>query len=341
MKFWKKIAIAGAGLLSLITVNSALYVVDQTQQAVVTRFGQPKRVIVNPINQDEKTEQMRQEYKKEGIAVSEGPGLYIKAPFIDSVKRFDRRLLRWDGFPEEVPTKDKKFIFVDSTIRFNIYDPLKFLKTVGTEENAYARLDDIVDAATRNSITTRDLIEIVRTSNRKMQVSEQELATTVDVGNVSEGRAKIAQEVGTKSKEGCQPYGIEIHPNGYMIKGIIYVQTVQDKVKERMISERMRIAAKYVSEGESEYQTKMGDKEKELKRITSEAYKTAETIKGEAEAKALKIYADAYNKDHDFYNFMRTLDLYKKTLSTKTKIMIGTDNPLFRLIKGEELKPKQ
>lgn len=334
MKLWKKIAIGTIAALSFITASSSLYVVDQTKQAIVTRFGNPKRVILNPIQEDELSKKAENSCKEEGIAFSKGAGLYCKVPFIDSVRKFDRRMLRWDGYPEEIPTKDKKYLWVDSSVRFFIYDPLKFFRTVGAEEQAHARLDDIVDAATRNSITSRNLIEIVRTSNRKMQVAEKELEETIEVGETSEGREKIAQEICDKAREICEQYGIAIHPKGYLIKGVVYVAAVKEEVEKRMISERVRVAAKYRSEGEGEYQKIMGEKEKDQKTIMSEAYKRAQEIKGAAEAEALKIYADIYNKDPNFYKFLKTLEVYETGLNPGTRIMLGTDNELLGLLKG-------
>ncbi len=322
----------------LVFLSVSMYVVDETEQAVVTQFGKPVRVIVNPIEGRDKEKvlaELRGKYGKEGIAVAEGAGLRFKIPFIQNVRKFERRLLRWNGYPEQIPTKDKKYILVDTTARWYIKDPLQFLRSVGTEEQAHARLDDTIDSSTRNSITKRDLIEIVRTDNREMRVAEEELRETTEVGYVSEGRPKIVAEITESSKQACEEYGIGIHSSGVLIKGLTYVQEVKDKVEDRMIEERQRIAKKYTSEGEGEYEKIMGDKEREMKTILSEAYKTAKEIEGAADANATEIYAGAFGRDPDFYRFWKTLELYEAHLGgEKTRLILGTDNPLLELIKG-------
>jgi membrane protease subunit HflC len=325
-------------LVLFVVLYSSLYVVDQTEQAVVTQFGKPVRVVVNPIEGREKEQtlkELKEKYSKESIAVAEGAGLRLKIPFIQSVRKFERRLLRWNGYPEQIPTKDKKYIWVDCTARWFIKDPLKFLRSVGTEEQAHARLDDIIDSSTRNSITKRDLIEIVRTDNREMRVAEEELRETIKVGRVTEGRPKIVAEITEISRKACEEYGIGIHSYGVLIKGLTYVQDVKVKVEDRMIEERQRIAKKYISEGEGEYESIMGDKEREVKTILSQAYKAAKLIEGEADAKATEIYAKGFGKEPNFYRFWKTLELYEEKIAgANTRLILGTDNPLLNLIKG-------
>ncbi len=322
--------------LGLITALNSVYTVNQTQQAVVTQLGKPVKVIINTVEADEaqKTE-LKQRYQNKGIEVEEGPGLKFKVPFVQSVKKYESRLLRWNGQPEEIPTKDKKYIWVDLTARWYIADPLKFLESVGTEQQAQGRLDDIIDSTVRNSITKRDLLEIVRTDNREMQVTEEELNETTNVGRIEEGRLEIVKEITALSVEACKQYGIGIHPEGILMKGIIYVDSVKQTVEERMIAERKRIAQKYISEGNGEFARIMGLKVKEVKNLRSEAYKLARDEEGTADATALKTYAEAYSSDPDFYNFLKTLELYKKSLDG-SKLIIGIDNPLFNLLNGEE-----
>ncbi|MHC4132965.1 MAG: protease modulator HflC [Planctomycetota bacterium] len=326
-------------IILIVVMAFSLYIVDQTEQAVVTQFGKPVRIILNPIEgrlQDKRVQQLKEKYEAEGITVSEGAGLRLKIPFIQNVQPFERRLLRWNGYPEQIPTKDKKYIWVDCTARWYIEDPLQFLRSVGTEEQAHARLDDIIDATTRNSITRRDLIEVVRTDNRQMQVAEKELQETIKVVQVTEGRPKIVAEITGASRKSCEEYGIGIHESGVLIKGLTYVQGVKEKIEDRMIEERLRISKKYMSEGEGEFQKIMGDMERDVKTILSEAYKNAREIEGVADAKATQIYADGFNKDPDFYEFWRLLELYETYLSgEKTRLILGTDNPLLRLIKGD------
>jgi membrane protease subunit HflC len=325
-------------VLILVLLSVSMYVVDETEQAVVTQFGKPVRVIINPIEGRDTQKvlaELKGKYGKEGIAVGEGAGLRFKIPFIQNVKEFERRLLRWNGYPEQIPTKDKKYILVDTTARWYIKDPLQFLRSVGMEEQAHARLDDIIDSSARNSITKRDLIEVVRTDNRQMRVAEEELRETTEVGHVSEGRPKIVAEITEDSKKACEEYGIGIHTSGVLIKGLTYVQEVKEKVEDRMIEERERIAKKYTSEGEGEYEKIMGDKEREIKTILSEAYKTAKQIEGIADANATEIYAKAFGKDPDFYRFWKTLELYEEYIGgDKTRLILGTDNPLLEIIKG-------
>lgn len=331
------ILIAIVVLLGLLLAS--MYIVDQKEQAVVTFFGKPVRVIVNPVEgtgQEETLNALRTKYEREGIVVSEGAGLRFRIPFVQSVRKFERRLLRWNGNPEQIPTKDKRYIWVDSTARWYIKDPLQFLRSVGTEEQAQARLDDIIDSSTRNSITKRDIIEIVRTDDRVMRVAEEELQDTTNVGQVTEGRAQIVAEISRTSQLACEEYGIGIRDNGVLLKGLSYVEDVKTKVEDRMIEERQRIAKKYTSEGEGEFERIMGEKERDVKTIISEAYKEAQEIEGGADAEAAQIYADAYGVDPEFYRFWKTLELYEQYIGgTKTKLILGTDNPLFGLIKGD------
>jgi len=328
----------------LILLSASMYVVDQTEQAVVTQFGKPVRVIINPIEGREKDRvltELREKYAEEGIAVAEGAGLHFKAPFIQSVRKFERRLLRWNGYPEQIPTKDKKYIMVDCTARWYIKDPLQFLRSVGIEEQAHGRLDETVNPGMRNAITKRDLIEIVRTDNREMRVAEEELQETTQVSRVTEGRLVIVAEITESARKACEVYGIGIHSSGVLIKGLTYIQDVKDAVEKRMIEERLRIAEKYSSEGEGEFESIMGNKEQEVKTILSEAYKTAQEIEGEADAKASDIYAKAFGKDPEFYRFWKTLALYEEHLGgAKTRLILGTDNSLLELIKGDLLKTK-
>ena len=329
-------------VIAVIILSASFYTVEETQQAVVIQFGKPVRVIINPIEGSRKEEvikRLRAEYAEEGISVAEGAGLRFKVPFIQSVRRFERRLLRWNGYPEEIPTKDLKYIWVDSTARWYIEDPLLFFRTIGTEEQAHGRLDEIINPNTRNSITKRNLIEVVRTDNRDMEVEAEELRETAEVAEVKEGRPRIVAEITAASRERCTAYGIAIHESGVLIKGLIYREDVKEDVELRMIEERLRIAKKHTSEGEGEFEKIMGDKEREVKTILSKAYKEAKEVEGVADANATKIYAEAFSKDPEFYRFWKTLELYEQAIgSGKTKLILGTDNPLFELMKGNLLK---
>ncbi len=340
--------VIGATALALgIGVWSSSYTIDQTEQAVVTRFGNPVRVILNPIKsgeEDNSVEELSQEYSEAGIRVNEGAGLYFKLPLVDSIRRFDRRLLRWNGYAEQIPTKDKKYIMVNTTARFRIYDPLKFLNTVGTEDQAHGRLDDIVDSTARNIITTKNLISVVRSDNRPMRVSEEELKENTPSENVQEGgRQKIVDQITAESRRVClERYGVDIHEQGVLIKSINYVPSVKEAVEKRMTEERLRIAEKYKSEGEGEYQKIMGEKEREQMKIKSEAYKTAKEVSGKADAEATKVYAEAFNKDPEFFRFWRTLELYEQDgFANGTRLVIGIDNPLMELMSGKTIQVKE
>jgi len=330
--------VIAVAVVAVIILSTSMYTVDQTQQAVVTQFGDPVRVIINPIEGPKKEailKKLRLQYDEEGISVSEGAGLKFKIPFIQSVKRFERRLLRWNGYPEEIPTKDLKYIWVDSTARWYIEDPLAFFRTVGSEADAHERLDENINSSIRNSITKRDLIEVVRTDNREMRVQEEELRETTQVAQVQEGRPEIVAEITAASRKACAPYGITIHESGVLIKGLTYREDVKEDVEMRMIEERLRIAKKYTSEGEGRYEEIMGDKEREVKTIMSEGYRLAQEIEGVADANATRTYAEAFGKDPEFYRFWKTLELYEEAIGgAGTRLILGTDNPLFELIKG-------
>jgi membrane protease subunit HflC len=343
----------------LITGLSSVYTIGQNEQAVITQFGNPVRVILNPLETPDKEEtvkKLKTEYADRGVSCSEGAGLKFKIPFIQSVNRFDRRLQRWNGNPEQIPTKDKKYIWVDTTARYFIEDPLKFLNTVGVEYSAHGRLDEVVDSETGTAIRTRNLIEVVRSNDREMRIAEEELRETIPSEKASEGRAKILEEITRNAMKICRErYGIAIHPEGVLIKGINYVQEVKEKVEDRMIAERDRISKKYISEGEGEYQRIMGEKEREVKKISSEAEKTAKEIMGKADAEATRIYARGFhhkevdsqgkilresdvvgfNSDPEFYKFWRTLQLYEDGVGKGTRMVLGTDNPLFELMGGK------
>ena len=330
-----KAGIVVAALIAVVALIDSVHIVDQCEQAVVTRFGDPVKVICNPVKGGkELARRLKQSYREQGVQYSEGPGLRIKLPFVESVHRFDRRLLAWDGYPEQIPTKDKKYIWVDTTARWFIEDPLKFLQTVRNEDTALARLDDIIDSTVRDKITNHPLVESVRNSNRKMRVSEAELESQ-ETTPIEKGREIITKEICREAGKQCEEYGIRLVD--VLIKGVNYVDSVKEKVFGRMIAERKRIAEKYRSEGEGEAQKIRGRKELELKTIMSEAYRQAEIKKGEGDAEAARIYAEAYGKDPDFYQFWKTLQLYEEAFKSskgKTVLLLGTDNELFKYLKS-------
>ncbi|MDH3963960.1 MAG: protease modulator HflC [Deltaproteobacteria bacterium] len=306
-------------LLALIVVaaivsTGAFYVVNEGEQVVITQFGRPV-----------------------GVAVKDA-GLNFKIPFIQAVNRFEKRLLNWDGSPNQIPTKDKKLIWVDTTARWRISDPLLYLTRVTTKTTALSRLDGIIDSVVRDAVSENDLVELVRSEGWAGAVGErvsdagyaqkevQEVSRPLEVG-----REKITRAMLLSASKLAPEFGIELVD--VRIKRINYVDSVLKKVFERMISERKRIAAQYRSEGEGEAARINGEMQKELKRISSEAFRTAQEIRGKADAEATKIYGDAYSRDPEFYSFSKTLELYREQEHNKTRMILTTDSDFYKYLK--------
>ena len=310
MKIERWIPIGVAIIIGLTVLTSALYIVDEAQQVIITEFGQP---IGKPIIR---------------------AGLYIKKPFIQKVNYFDKRLLTWDGSPTQIPTGDKKYIWVDTTARWKIVDPLKFLQSVGSERSAQARLDDVIDSATRDRITSTYLYQVVRNSNREFVIATEIFAQEEEeeMGEVTKGRERLSREILKEAAKVIPQYGIELID--VRIKRLNYVEDVRQKVYTRMISERKRVAEQYRSEGQGKKAEIDGEREKELQMITSEAYKKAEIIKGQGDATAIKIYGEAYSKDAEFYSFLKTLETYENTLSKQSVLILTTDSDLYEYLKS-------
>jgi len=307
----KRGLISGVIIIIIFSLLGAVYVVDETEQVVVTQFG---KSIGEP-----KTD----------------PGLYFKVPIIHQANYFPKNLLEWDGDPGQIPTLDKTFIWVDTFARWKIIDPLKFFETANNVVNALGRLDDIIDPAVRNFITSYPLIETVRMTNRELDTFEagvDEVREKRDLGEVKTGRAKITKGIMDQAQPKLAKFGIELVD--VKIKRLNYVEEVQKSVYARMIAERKQIAEKFRSEGKGEARKVEGDKEREMKRITSEAYRTAQEIKGKADGEATKIYAQAYGRDADFYSFIKTLDIYKETLDKDSTVVLSTDSEFFKYMKG-------
>lgn len=304
-------------IVALLFLSGALYTIDETKQVVITQFGEP---IGDPITE---------------------AGLHVKIPFIQQANSFDKRILEWDGNPTQIPTKDKKYIWVDTTARWKIVNALKFLQSVGNETGAQARLDDIIDSATRNYITSHNLVEAVRNTNRIIDETRERKDASLDqvsgeLEEINFGRVSLTRGILKEASKIVSQYGIALID--VRIKRINYVSEVQKKVFERMISERKRAAEQYRSEGQGKKAGIEGKMEKELNRIRSEAYKIAEEIKGKADAEAIKIYADAYNRDPEFYSFLKTLDTYKKTVDPTTTAIFSTDSEYFTYLKSTASK---
>ena len=302
-------------ILFLPVTFSMFYVVNEAEQVVITEFGRP---VGEPII---------------------NAGLKIKTPFIQQIHRFEKRVLEWDGSPNQIPTKDKKFIWLDTTARWRIKDALKFYQALGTEVLAQSRLDDIIDSAARDLVTAQLLIEVVRDTNRVLNLDIETLEE--DIGQLGEpleeikdGREKITQMIREKVQETVPQFGIELVD--VQIKRINYVDEVREKVFTRMISERERISEKYKSEGAGEAAKIEGEKQKELERIQSEAYKETEQIKGDADAQAIQIYAEAHGKDPEFFAFLQTLETYRKSTNPSTKLILTTDSELYKYLKDSQ-----
>ena len=298
-------------VLGIIVLQSSTFIVNETEQAIVTQFGKP---VGAPITT---------------------PGIQFKLPLIQDTHFFEKRFLAWDGDPNQIPTKDKRFIWVDSYARWRIMDPLRFFQRVRDERGAKTRLDDILDGETRNAIANQDLVEVIRSTNRELQITEElegvaeaEMTFTIKIG-----REKITRLIIEAASPRLRELGIELLD--LRLKRINYVEEVQKKIFERMISERKRIADMFRSEGQGEAAKILGDKERDLKKIESEAYRTAQEIMGKADAEATTIYARAYNQSPDareFYRFIKTMESYQNTLSEKDWLVLSTEGDYFNFL---------
>jgi membrane protease subunit HflC len=299
-------------LVGLFVAESAMYTIAENEQVIVTEFG-----------------------KIVGDKVST-PGLHWKAPFVQEIHSFDKRWLEWESSPNQIPTRDKKYIWIDCFVRWRIVDPTKFYKRLRDETSAQSRLDDIIDGEIRNVIANHDLIDIVRSSARHFERGDEADDAQNDeaVFTSTVGREALAALVLQKSSQVMPEYGLELAD--VKLRRVNYVESVQQKVFDRMISERKRIAERYRSEGQGKRAGIEGKVERELLRIRSEAFRTAEEIRGKADAEAAKIYADAYNRDPELYNFVKTLDTYKTIMNKNTDLVLSTDSPLLKYLRTEK-----
>lgn len=298
-------------IVILILIGNPFYIIEEGKQVIITQFGQPI-----------------------GDSVTSA-GLHLKMPFIQKITTFEKRILEWDGYPNEIPTKDKRYIWIDTTARWKIVDPLRFFKTVANERGAQAILDGIIDAAVRDAVTSQNSTEIVRSSNRLLReyklLLKDEFIDEGALATIEMGREKIRQEIVEKAQGDLGTrYGIELID--VRIKRVNYIEKVRRNVYERMIAERKRAAEQYRSEGRGIRAEIEGKTEKELKEILSEAYKKSQIIKGKADAESTKIYADAYNKDPEFYSFLKTLETYNTTVDKNTTIILTTEGEYFKYL---------
>lgn len=312
------IALGGMGFIS------SAYVVDETQQVVLTQFN---KVVGEPITE---------------------PGLNFRIPFIQRPNYFLKNIQEWDGEPGQIPTLDKTYIWLDTFARWRIVDPIAFFETVTERNRALSLMSGIINPAVRNAVTSHHLIETVRNSNRKMttleevEVTDDESAKVVDVESIVEsiepseyiiqtGRAKLSKEILKASQPKLEKFGIELID--VKIKRVNYVQKVRESVYGRMVAERNQMAEKIRSEGRGEAFRIEGDKEKDLKLIQSDAYRTAQEIKGKADAEATTIYAEAYNKDPEYYSFTKALEVYRSSFNAKSKVVLSTESEFLRYLK--------
>ena len=294
-------------VVALIVLSSSAYQVHEMNQVIITQFGDP---VGQPVTE---------------------PGLHFKVPFIQQTNYFEKRFLEWDGNPNQVPTRDKRFIWVDTYARWRIVDPLRFFQRLRDERGAQSRLDDILDGETRNSVARYDLIEIVRSTNRDaddvLVESEEEGAI---LNQIEMGRQAIAAEILERAALSTADLGIELLD--LRLKRINYVQEVQQDVFARMIAERQRIAEEFRSEGQGEAARIGGERERDLAQIQSEAYRMAEELRGVADAEATTIYAEAYNRDPGFYEFTKSMETYEVTMDPSTLFILGTDSELLKYL---------
>ena len=313
-KFVLPVVLGLVVLLGLIVISGGVYTVDAGEQAVVLQFGRPI-----------------------GVPITE-PGLHFKTPFVQDVVRFDKRILSWDGAPDQIPTGGREFIYVDTTARWRISDPLQFLKSVRDERGAQSRLDDILDSVVRDTISKTELVEIVRSANWDVkpediaregigQDNQSDLLREIKVGREGLENAILAEALNAMPSLGIDLVDVRI-------KRLNYVASVQAQVFQRMISERQRIAAQFRSEGHGEASRISGDAARELATVRSEAKRAAEVIRGTADAEATRIYAEAYGKDPEFFAFLRTLKSYELTLGSKATLVLGADSEYFKALRG-------
>ena len=307
----RRLLIGGAILLLLVvTLSSAFFTVSETEQVVITQFGEPI-----------------------GQAITH-PGLHVKVPFAQEANVFDKRWLEWNGNANQLPTRDKKYIWVETYARWRIADPLLFFQRLRDERGAQSRLDDIIDGDTRNVIANHNLIEVVRTSNRGFERAEEveDVMEAEAMRQVELGRDKITRLILERASRVVPDYGIELVD--LQIQRVNYIESVQAKVFDRMISERKRIADRHRSEGQGKSAEIRGKKERELKVIESEAYRKTQEIMGRGDAEATGIYASAYNRDHELYRFVRTMEAYRTTVDKDSWLVLSTDADLFRYLQS-------
>jgi modulator of FtsH protease HflC len=309
------VLILAAVFVGILVISLSVYTIDQTEQVIITQFGEP---VGQPVTE---------------------PGLHFKVPFVQTVNTLDKRFLEWDGAPVAIPTRDKTYIHVSTFARWRIDDPKTYFVRLHDERSAQSRLDDILGSETRNAIAKHDLIEIVRTDKNREPLKDETLkgGVTNEIGvlpPIQFGRQKIEEEIKTSAAEKLAGFGITVLD--FRIKRVNYNPDVLDRIYQRMISERLQIAQRFRSEGEGESARIAGQRERDLNEIQSNAYLQVQKIRGESDAKASEIYAKAYTQDPqaaEFYTFLKTLDAYRKIFTKDSTLILSTDSQLFQLLK--------
>jgi membrane protease subunit HflC len=309
------VALLTAGLVLLLTLSGAFFTMDETEQVIITQFGKPI-----------------------GEARTNA-GLHLKLPFIHEVNRLEKRVLRWDGRPSEMPTKDKTYIVVDAFGRWRIRDPKQYFLRLRDERSAQSRLDDILGSEIRNAIARHELIEVIRSTRDRVPAVDSSLVGTNEpaVGRlypIRRGRPLVEEEIFTNAAPKIAVFGVELLD--VQFKRVNYNPSVAQRIYERMISERQQIAERFRSEGAGEAAKISGQRQKDLQTIESEAYRRIQEIRGAADARATEIYAAAYNRSPEtaaFYRFLRTLESYKAVLTNDTTLILTTESDFFRLLK--------
>lgn len=307
--------LAAVGLVFvLIAAGSAVFIIDQAEQGIVVQFGEPLGEVIDR------------------------PGLHLKMPFIQEVRRFDKRLLVWDGDVTQIPTLGREFILIDTTARWRIIDPLQFLRSVRDERGARTRLDDIIDSVVRDMVSSTDLEEIVRSGDWDVKTEEiDELLVErddLDMDKPKLGRERLEQEILTRAAVLMPELGIEL--KDVRVKRVNYIDSVRRQVENRMIAERQSIAERFRAEGQGRASEILGETQRDQRRISSEAARRAEEIRGDADAEATRIYGQAYGLDPEFYAFLRTLETYQ-AIGANTTLVLGASSDFFRYL--EKVQP--
>jgi membrane protease subunit HflC len=321
MKKTITVLVVVAVIVILFLITGPFYVIEEGEQAVVIRFG---RI----------------------ISIQTDAGLKIKVPFVDNVNRFPKKILAWDGESQRIPTKENQFIWVDTTARWKISDPKLFYESVTTINGAQSRLDDVIDSAVRKIVSRNSLVEAVRNSNvineidrpsvyqagAEIEGEEAEslgIDTSIVYEEITKGRAVLSDEMFQESSQITPQYGIELID--IIIRQIKYSDELTESVYRRMIKERNQIAQAFRSDGEGKKAAIMGEMQRELDSIQSNAYRQSEQIKGEADARAAAIYANTYNRNPDFYEFWKAIESYK-TMLPKFRKTLTTEPEYFQYL---------